>query len=720
MAIKRIQQISCSLNLGLIYNLDYNYDPKSGSSIKIYFVNESGQYNKPKLLPLQKAFIQIGSASFTMYAVASGQEYSFGRRVIWVEFVDEFFKLSHYYIALPGRGCGQNVFTLGTPVDNRALSLKQDSSVDPTATQIKEFTQFPDYVYSFSEFLAILRQKFNCTVTASYDSTIKRDFEGSFLNVLQSWCGYYNLSFFFENGIIKIFDPSRLVITLPTQPSDALSYDVEEDARSTYGKTVCNWFQQEGGEYSLGQVNSSKGPLYVRSSTLYPATNIYGLKQPYLDPNQVIAAQYGEDFWFVYNYWLGTASQNCGWTERADLTNGTFNISQSVQSIGNTIAILNSSVFQENFTTYSEYGASLAGRWYLSNEISDLAAEQPFTWFGEQDGQQISNFDEASSKQLKIDYLFYTSGEPIIPQTAINNNFPGFKYGGNRMAYYDNYELPTGSFFLGTLQQEVNYAAELLRGSAASNAVDFSELYETVTGSNSIVSCQIPVLSQELKQFFNTIPQKTSLLAPRYSLIPIKGISTTDYLSSKLAAQEDDSIQIVNGLDGPNLLSNTAVIKTLQQGSYTVYYDKYSTCSSVNTTDEYFNYEFQPQQISSDNQIGVTFEKNASNTYSLKRDYSVINSLVNPPGFQSLAQARAFTTQRVSYSLNYFENVPREFLTNGLVSMNVSISENGVKTSYTYSNEVLQVPDTTSEIVKIQQSIRNSWIRQYNPTSVIT
>ena len=47
MSYKKIGEISCSLNLGLIYDLEYSFDPK-GSTITIHFVNTTGKYIHPQ------------------------------------------------------------------------------------------------------------------------------------------------------------------------------------------------------------------------------------------------------------------------------------------------------------------------------------------------------------------------------------------------------------------------------------------------------------------------------------------------------------------------------------------------------------------------------------------------------------------------------------------------------------------------------------------------
>ena len=93
--MKRLETVSCSLNLGFVYNLDYSYSPDNGVSMTLFFVNERGEYNPPILLPMQKTNIRIGQASFSLYPKSYKISKAQGRRVISVDFVDEMFMLDN-------------------------------------------------------------------------------------------------------------------------------------------------------------------------------------------------------------------------------------------------------------------------------------------------------------------------------------------------------------------------------------------------------------------------------------------------------------------------------------------------------------------------------------------------------------------------------------------------------------------------------------------------
>lgn len=716
MAIRNISQITCSLNLGLIYSVNYSYSPDSGCEITLFFVNQQGTYFRP--IYLQKAFIQIGNASFSMNVVASDIQLSAGRRVIEVTFVDDTYLLNNYSIVLTGKGRGFNVYELGAPVDHRTLAQKQADALDPTAQKIIDLTTFPDVEYAFFDFLTILRQKFTVQITAAYNTTVTNVFTGTFRQVLDQWCSFFALSWFIENGAIKIFDPTTLIFTLPTQPIDAIEFNSLEDVRDTYGKTCYNWYQQEGGEFPLNQTSDENGDLLVRTETLFPIGYEFNLPQKKMDLDQVAAAQFGPNFWFLYNYNKGSTATECGWTPLSVSTS--LNISQSVGQIGR-IAAVNQNQFEAQYEAYSTYGKSIAGRYYMSYAKNDLAVDQNYQWFDESQGQ-IFNFTNVDSKAMNLDYLTPTNqGNNIIPETFINVAYSGVNYFGNRMVYQDTVVNATQFVLPADQEALVNSTFQSIYSIPGSQSLDFnSELAPIYGNLNTYVGYNAITVPQSLAGIFNNISAYATGFAPRFKSIPIKGVTHSDYASLKASQNESDDVDIVNGSDGGTIVGNTAVIKTLKGGAYNVYYDKYSQIASAHTTGPYFQHRFEPRQISIDNPVQFTFSKQAGNVYQLNRDYATINALVNNPLLPTLAQARTFLTKRVTFTVNYFYDVPTNFLTNGLVGLSVSIGDGGVTATYSYSNEVLQVPYPENDFAAYEQQIRNSALRHYIPTSVIT
>lgn len=714
--MRTIEQVSCSLNLGLIYSVSYSWDPKTGCSMTVFFVKEAGTYQKPTYM--QKAFIRLGSASFSMYVVGSKISLASGRRVMQVTFQDDMFLLDKYLVVLTGRGCGLNVYPLGRSVDTRSDAQKQADALDPAAQQIIDFTQFPDLQYAFNDFLSVLRTKFTVQTMAPFNTTVTNTYTGTFRDVLDQWCGFFNLSYFFENGIIKIFNPVTLTINLPAQPIDAIEYEDEEDARDTYGKTCFNWFQQEGGQYSLNQTSDENGALLVRENTLYPIGFEFNLPQINMDLNQVAAAQYGQEFWFLYNYVKGSTATECGWNPLTPTTSSQGSVIQSLNTIGARAVLQDTSVYQNRFEAYQTYGQTLAGRWYLSNRLETIAIDKNYTWFDESQGQ-ILTFTNVDDKSINLDFLTPVSeGINIIPGTTINSFYSGINYVGNRIAYKDNTPIG-GTFILGALP--VSQTFEALTNVGGAQSYDFSAFDSIATGSNIVLAYNPGVtIPQSIATLIATIPTQVSGFQPRFTSIPIKGITQLDYSTLKSSQNEPSGIQVVTDNSGPNVTSNTAVIKTRKDGAYTVYYDKYSQCASAASASTYYGHKFDARQISSDTAISFSFSKAANNTYTIDRDFATINALVNNPLLPTLAQPRSFVTRRVSFSVNYFRAVPVNFLTNGLVGMSISVAGDGIMCSYSFSNEVLAVPDYTDRYNQLDQQIRNSWIRQYRPNQVIT
>lgn len=720
--MKRLDSVSCSLNLGYIYNINYSYSPENGISMTIFFVNERGEYQKPNLLPMQKSSIRIGPASFSLYAKSFKISKASGRKVISVDFVDETFMLDNYQVVLTGRGCGTNIYQLGTPVDKRTIEQKIKDSLDPVAQKIKEFTQFPDLEYSFDDFLTVLRQNFSVQVNAAYNTSITRSVTGTFRSVLSDWCNFFNLAFYFENSQIKIYDPTRLSINIPQQSDirEAISYEYSEDISSTYGKTVSRYFEQEGGEKPYndteGQGTDKTGQSNtIKALTLYPIGFEFGLSQTTLDPKQVAAAMYGKEFWLLYNISNNSLDQ-CGWTK--------VNITIAGYPTQN-VAYVDDTTFNEKFEAYYKYGKSIAGRWYLSNKLSSLDILKDCVWISEAEGavfDVLSNL--AEERRISLKPLEPATIETsVIEGTEINNSFLGINFTGNRLAFYDQRDYGSEDAFLmtDTLRDLISKKYEELVPDG-SKSVQFG----SIDGIDKTKQCVLYSSysasqdSSELGALITSIKNgdKTPYLTAHYKSYPIKGVRRVDLINMKDITNQPDELAPVGGTNG-NVVTNTGLIAVKKNGAYTVYYDKYSKCVSRSSIGSYFGHNFDIERISDDNVINFQFNKTA-NTYSLNRDYAAIESLLNNPYLQSLAEPRNFVTKTASFSLNYYYTIPQNFLSNGLVGLQMEISDGGVSCSYTFSNSILKVPDKMNEFQQFENSIKNSLLRKYNPQEVIT
>jgi hypothetical protein len=736
--MRRLEKVSCSLNFGLIYSVDYSYSPENGVSITIFFVNESGEYSAPNLIPMQKASIKIGPASFSLYPKSYKISKASGRRVISVEFVDEMFKLNNYYITMTGRGSGQNIYQLGKVVDKRTIEQKLADALDPYAQKVKEFTQFEDLEHSFDEFINVLKKHFSVNVNASYDTQITRSVVGTFRDVLSDWCSFFNLAFYFENSRINIYDPTRLTINLPSKPSDAISYEISEDIEGTYGKTVVNYIELEGGEKELNEnfSDSSSAPSSSSNSnnnsaggstsntikyiSLYPIGYEFNLQQTTLDLKQVAAAMYGKEFWFLYNLANDTLPE-CGWTK----TNTTY--------FGRNVAEVNEKVFNEKFNAYYNYGLSICGDWYLSSRVDDLTILMDTRWFSEAEGQVFKLDSELAEERATTPMYLEPPDFEInqIPETVINEYFPGVNFVGKRLAIRDTKN--NGKIEAFTLTDEIKrlilltYQGLLAAGSDSVNwnsieGLSSNKNYASYASGFILNSGGVPT---EINQLFEKINKGDMdvYFKPRYSYYPLKGIRMKDAINIKdLENQPEEAkpkIEIVRNDDGPSVVSNTSLIKVKKEGSYIVYYDKYSNSASSASVGDYFAHKFDIKRISTDNNIGYRFFK-TGNTYQIQRDISFLNGLINNPYLPTLAQAKTKPTKTVSFSLNYFYDIPSNFLSNGLVGLQMSVSENGVNCTYTFSDSILRVPDRELDFQKYENNIKNSWIRTYRPKEVIS
>ena len=729
--MRTLENVSCSLNLGLIYSLDYSYSPESGATITIFFVNQSGEYSEPSLLPMRKVSITIGPASFSMYPKSYKISKASGRRVISVDFVDETFKLDNFYVTLTGRGSGQNIYQLGSPVDRRTIAEKLQDALDPTAEKIKEFTQFPDLEYSFDDFIRVLRREFSVNVNASYDATITRSSVGTFREVLSDWCSFFNLAFYFENSRINIYDPTRITINLPSKPNDAISYEVSEDIGSTYGKTVVNYFQQEGDEKELSETfdenggepsdtnnnNSSGGANSntIKYLQLWPIGYEFNLQQPTLDLNQVAAAMYGKKFWMLYNIANNKLSE-CGMTK----TNQVYS--------GNTVSEINEKILEDKFAAYYNYGKNIAGKYYLSYRVDGLTILKDTTWFSEAEGQ-IFNMDSELAQERAVSPEFLDPPDDdinIISETIINEYFPGVNFRGKRVFYKDTKDYGESDAFALTDAQELSIEKTFNDLFPEGNkSVDYSSL-DGLSGNKNYISyspnftIDNGVVPNDIQSLIDEINKgnKQVYLKPRYASYDLKGLRTRDIINQKDLENQPSEIKPKTN-SGPTVVANTSTVKVKKEGSYVVYYDKYSTSASASTLSNYFGHKFDIKRVSTDNYIGLNFQK-IGNTYSIQRNVAFIDSLVKNPFLPQLAQGRTFPTKTVSFSLNYFYSIPSNFLSNGLVGMQMSVSDNGVSATYTFSNSPLEVPNKINDFEKFEQNIKNSWIRQYRPKEVIS
>ena len=796
--INKIPQITCSLFpvTYMIFSFNYTFEKQAGQRIKIYFVNYRGIYIPPILTIAAPCTINIVGAQMQIQAfpVKYGIEYKYGRRVMWVEFVDKTYLLDNYYIALTGTACGFNIFQLGTSVNTLTNTQQINQALDPINQQIKLFTQFVDIEYSFNDFLNVLKSVFSVQITAVFDNTLTKSWVGTFREILNKFCSFYGLSWYYENNVLNIVDPTKLALPFPPSspsfnfsavPSDVIDFTYEESLEDTYGVTVSNWYQQEGGEFGLNGAGSN----LITSATMYPVgQNLNGLNsitseidqsvnailgdisninnpsvnnaaQIIPNPNQVAAALYGKNFWFLYNYFNGTASSECGWTPIAtsNLTNSNgqpVKVISALNSAQFSVAVLNEDYFEQKYQSYVDFANNIAGRYYVSNEVLNIDEMRTFQWYNISNGE-IFDFTTQQADALKIDMQYALSqngGVQVIPDTNINQYYDGIKYVGNVMYYKDTTFPSLSQFVLDDVTASVvNAYVKILQGGAeGTNAIDFSELNQTqglpkyvayrdvqngidpgaVAGYNN-PPAGLSSAPTSIAGYFQNLPTIIAAMQPQFEIFNAVGVKSADVKNLKeinnLPSTININVQNNVGSSLPTIISNSSILRFPKNGSYVVYLDKISNCVSVSTQGNYFKRIFKTKNISSDipkPQVLKISNNSTQPQYQINRDLSYVNKQMDKSLMNALATPRGFNTVELTYKFNYINTslLNAKPISNGLVSLDIDVGDSSVQTTYKFSNEVLRVPDddNNSSLEKLELQLKNSWIRSYNPYPVFT
>lgn len=731
MAIHPLPRISCSLLVGpnaYIYNFSYSYVPQDGVTMSLYFVNELGEYNTGGIISMTNPVsITIDGVPFNMYALRFEKSADSKARTIRVDFIDETFNLSNYHVALTGQGCGTNVYQLGTPVDSRTVQERAQGT-NATQRKIQDLTQFPDLEYTFDEFLNVVQQIFPTEITGFYDPTITKGFVGSFREVLGAWCSYFNLIYYFENNVLKITSPNALVLIFPQVPIDAISSRYSESFENTFTKTACTYFKQEGGQLSVPSQSAATdaNSSITTNVTLYPIGYEQNLPQTTVDLYQVAAAMYGQQYWFLYNYAQGTAGTECGWTaiqlkDVPDNTSIRTTLNALIRDGAGGVATFDTDLFNERYAFYRQYGEHIAGRYYLSQKRGDIEQDQSYSWY---DNSTTVNFTVSQlTNPVSIDYYQegVTSADGIVPNTQINAFYNGVNANGNRLIYVDNQkrDLQT-SFALGESSTNLisQQFAALTQGSFGSVALDYSEIGskaeyiafqdQSVLFTTNANEGQIPALSID----------QINLFKPRFTTFNLKGVKKNALVDTV----PDQTLNVLT-TDGPVIISNTSTLKSREGSNILVYYSKYQKCLSESSPEvgSAFRHVYIPRQVSADIPVQFSSSKLSKSIYSLKRDLTFVNKYASSEILKTLATAQLETTKTLTFSLNYIspEISLTDFVSRGLSSFNIELSDQGMTATYVFSNSVLRVPSTEAFIEKLENNMKNSWVRKYNPEQSI-
>lgn len=755
--MKTAATISCSLSTDSLFNLSYSYTPQEGVRVSCFFANALGNYTKPILDGTTKSVIKIGPLTLQMLPVYYEMQLQYGRRVLKVDFVDDTRLLNNHHVCLVGRGCGANVHPLGKVLNPAQITSK---SLDDT---VKNLTQFQDLEYSFNDLLAEITKVIPVQNQSTFDATITRNDTGTFKSVLNEWCHFYGLTWYVENGSLHIINVAitPLIIDSSIVPVDATEYEESSSIEETYGKTVAFYFNQEGNDY---ETNTSA----LNSATLYPIGTDTSVPQIVPDSAQVAAALCGRSFWFLYNYYRGTAGTQCGWTPLSISTSNPGStlltsltaLNKSAQTVATAgaanlppppfvdVAVIDEAFFDQQFEAYSQYGQNIAGKYYLSNPRGTILNDQACQWFNVTNNSITDYASEfADSLKVQVEFLlsqgntsrdvvppdfsdvFPPGSDPaftsVVKGTQINQSFPGVNFTDDRLLFVDTLFPDASKQFKQSdalCAMADAFFAQLFTGMEGSESLDYSEVANGAALFKRFASYYATSLPAPLTDLFDkTLPGQFYLLAPRFNQINLSGTSTAN-LASQQNANTTNALEVLTSTQG-STLSSAATLQAIPLNGSRAYYAKYSQCSSASSPVGIvapFRHEFEPKEISSDIPLPPSYSKTSQSSYLLKRDISYLNALTTSTLLNSLAVGRTFPTNRVTFSLNYFYPlIAVNPISKGLVNLNVSIGDNGITTTYTFSNEILQTPYTDAFIQRLTQQVRNSWIRQYNPPFAI-
>jgi len=678
--------------------------------MSLFFVNESGIYDDSFIsTPPRKVQIKIGPASLNLFAVGSDKTSSGDSKTLKVDFIDETFQLNNYYLALTGRGCGIGVYNLGRPVDTRTEAQKL--AEDPDLFTVKAFTSFDDVEYNFQEFINTLKLVFPVQVSASIDESITRDFSGTFRTVLDSWCSYLGFGYFFENGILKIFDPSSLSIAFPSIPADALESSESKSIENTYDRTAWNYFSDEGGEITI----DSNSNYLVTGLQMYPVANIFSLKEKQpeisknIDVNQLIAAQYGQEFWLIYNIYRGTSDSICGFNPNLGTQVGTT-FTNWVTALNSSktwkVALLNEKKFSENYEFYKSYGDSIQGKLYVSNQINGIERLELFSWYDQGNGQ-IFNIDVLRSQPSPQLSVFSEKTDGVIAGTFVNSAYQGVVADGQRFYYFDQSRRAENFFALTDAQKAsiLFYFKNYVDGQFGNAALDYGD------GFSYILFEEIQTFSEAITSIFDGMDAKQSYFAYRTNILNLKGLGPLP-ANRQYNPTNETNVRIIDG--AANLGTNVSTIKAYVDSDLVAFYSKYEDCKHISTNTNALNRQFFPRNISDDIPIDYSYEKSSDGALKITRDFSYFDTVSTSSALSKVAQAYTVPARGLSFSLNYFNpNVPTSLISNGLVGININIQQDGMVVNYSYSNEIMTPIISDSEIDAINRAIKNSWIRGY-------
>jgi hypothetical protein len=295
-----------------VYSIDFsNNGGKEPSVLEIKLVNQTGDYKHPTKQTSSPTVIKIGNFfTFKGYPVSSTISNSSEGNVLSIKYMDTSIVLDKIFVGLKGihgagfdtvyEGTSQNVILVGEQVDPCAdIQSNFEDPCNPfqsssTGLQVsgdivseeglerridcdqQKKIQILDVVYKFQDLLTAARAKnivFSNLPRFIENNTYYNRTTGSLREVLNQWCADYNITFVWDNGVVRFIDLKNGIdindsgITNGCQMRDYSETETIED-NSTYGAITYFGAQGEIKQYDSAQSNNvyrlSLLPLTIR------------------------------------------------------------------------------------------------------------------------------------------------------------------------------------------------------------------------------------------------------------------------------------------------------------------------------------------------------------------------------------------------------------------------------------------------------------------------
>jgi len=270
MAIRKTDKVtlngSTSAYGGLIISASYSIGfGTQVTQLTLTISSENGAYtiSEDSLNVFDSDKINLGSRELNMVAIEYSIDDSVSGRILTVTYNDKsILLLDKKFVALLGRNfnatatdeslilVGRGYFTL-----EESSELGGDSIPLTRSTSSQDVRQLPDYLYNLEELLGKIRGKIeNIDVAlARHDNSLLKETTGTLRNVLSSWGSIYGFTFFFnESGKIQFIDLTESISPVFPNEVNFISEKNSFSLRDTISKGHSVYYGKPGKNIDAG------------------------------------------------------------------------------------------------------------------------------------------------------------------------------------------------------------------------------------------------------------------------------------------------------------------------------------------------------------------------------------------------------------------------------------------------------------------------------------